>query len=669
MGMTIGKKLYVGFGSILLLSSIVFVVNLSAIFREHSVQDKAAATLRNVQTIESVRYQMMQARLDLRNLLLSGDPALEAQTNKQEADLMDYLAQAEANTKSKILRHALVQVGAIEEDWNHNFAQPLIDKRHQVDSGNTTVSDLQVYYLEKTPGAWVKKSVKVLDSANSEIRHSLEIANASAARARSISTIGSSAGMIIAILLGLGIAFYTARSISEPLDHLIEVAHEIGSAGDLDHQIDIHRDDEIGKLANNFRSMVTHLKRMADVSASVSRGDLGLEVEPLSKRDTMATAFAHMARGLREIVRRVRDTAAQVAAGANQMAAASEETAKISVQAASAIDEVTSTMHEMSINVQNVVKNTQVQASSVAEPSASIEQMVASIQRVADTAKLLVDISHRSREEARVGMETMDKATNGLNRASQAIQASAEIIDVLGRRADSIGKIIEVIDDLAEQTNLLALNAAIEAARAGEHGLGFAVVAEEVRKLAEKSTQSTKEISELIQGIQKEAREAVENMEKSTAMVQDGLSLNKDLSLALDKISDVVSEVYKYSQEIGAATMEQSSGSSQIAKATNRLTEITQEINSSVEEQASGAQAVVRAMERMRELVQQSTSSSTELAAAAEQMSKLSRQLLESMDRFVLEDAYAEHRRSNAYRPVPSHERHAPAEYAEPVRA
>src|SRR6202007_2248802 len=136
---------------------------------------------------------------------------------------------------------------------------------------------------------------------------------------------------------------------------------------------------------------------------------------------------------------------------------------------------------------------------------------------------------------------------------------------------------------------------------------------------------------------QKEAREAVENMEKSTSMVQEGLVLNKDLSAALEKISAVVSEVYKFSQEIGAATTEQSSGSSQIAKATNRLTEITQEINSSVEEQASGSQAVVRAMEKMRELVQQSTSSSTELAAAAEQMSKLSRNLLDSMDRFVLD--------------------------------
>ena len=207
----------------------------------------------------------------------------------------------------------------------------------------------------------------------------------------------------------------------------------------------------------------------------------------------------------------------------------------------------------------------------------------------------------------------------------------------MGHRADDIGKIIEVIDDLAEQTNLLALNAAIEAARAGEHGLGFAVVADEVRKLAEKSTQSTKEIADLIQSIQREARQAVENMERSTRIVEEGLTLGNDLGSALHKISNVVTEVYKFSQEIGAATNEQSVGSTQIAKATGRLTEITQEINSSVEEQASGAQAVVRAMDKMRELVQQSASSSTELSAAAEQMLKLSRNLLDSMDRFVLE--------------------------------
>jgi methyl-accepting chemotaxis protein len=326
-------------------------------------------------------------------------------------------------------------------------------------------------------------------------------------------------------------------------------------------------------------------------------------------------------------------------------------------------------MHEMSVNVQNVVKNTQVQAASVAETSASIDQMVTSIQRVADTAKVLLDIANRSREEVVSGIATMEKATDGLNRTNQAIQSSAEIINVLGHRADDIGKIVEVIDDLAEQTNLLALNAAIEAARAGEHGLGFAVVADEVRKLAEKSTQSTKEIADLIQSIQREAKQAVENMERSTRIVEEGLSLGNDLGTALHKISNVVTEVYKFSQEIGAATNEQSAGSTQIGKATSRLMEITQEINSAVEEQASGAQAVVRAMDKMRELVQQSASSSTELSAAAEQMLKLSRQLLDSMDRFVLDRS--EERPTHNYRPTrrEADGRRAPsAEYAELTR-
>jgi methyl-accepting chemotaxis protein len=271
--------------------------------------------------------------------------------------------------------------------------------------------------------------------------------------------------------------------------------------------------------------------------------------------------------------------------------------------------------------------------------------MVASIQRVADSAKVLLDISGLSREEVTSGIGTMQKTTEGLNRINGSIVSSASIITSLGERADNIGKIIEVIDDISEQTNLLALNAAIEAARAGEHGLGFAVVADEVRKLAEKSATSTKEIGELIGSIQNEARRAVDNMEKSTDIVNQGLELGNDLSLALHKISNVVTDVYKFAQEIRAATNEQSRGSSQIGKATSRLNEITHEISSSVEEQAGGTRSVVHAMERMREMVQQSTSSSTELAASAEQMSKMAGSLLESMDRFVLEDHQQESRK------------------------
>ncbi len=664
--MTIRKRLVWGFGAVLAVVAFLLIVNIFAVARQYATQGAVRSTLGDVQTIESVRYQLIENRLTLSTYLLSGDLRDQDKTTRGISQLEGLLRDGETKASDAGLRTALSRVEENERSWADQFAKEMMDKRHQVDAGDATVSDLQIFYLQHDPASWTTRSVSLLDAARQSVERAQDDSNASASAATLWSGAISIAGTLFAVVLGGIIAVRTEKSITQPLAHLIEVARKIGDSGDLDQSIDIHRRDEVGLLAENFNKMIVHLKEMASVSAAIAEGKLFVAVQPRSKQDTMSKAFARMTHGLRELVRQVRDSASQVASAAGQMASASDESAKISVQAASAIDEVTSTMHEMSVNVQNVVKNTQMQGSNVAETSASIDEMVTSIQRVADTAKLLVEISHRSREEARTGMITMEKATEGLNRTSQSIQASSAIIDALGRRADDIGKIIEVIDDLAEQTNLLALNAAIEAARAGEHGLGFAVVAEEVRKLAEKSTQSTKEISELIQGIQKEAQEAVENMEKSTAMVGEGLALNKDLSLALDKISDVVSEVYKFSQEIGAATTEQSSGSAQIAKATNRLTEITQEINSSVEEQASGAQAVVRSMERMRELVQQSTSSSTELAAAAEQMSKLSRSLLESMDRFAVEDAHGDQRRRAPRRLVPEPEQ---PEYAEMVES
>jgi methyl-accepting chemotaxis protein len=647
----------------------LLLVNVVAGIRESSARKDASTALESVRAIEAVRHQIMLNRLNLNNFLLSGDPRDEEKVTHGLQELTDVMKRGESQAGSDVLRAALIQVERTEASWADNFAKPLLAKRHQVDSGDATVSDLQIFYLQKDPASWLVKSSAVLDQSSVDITKFQDDSNKSAATVSKFISLLTTLGTLAAVLAGLFVAFYTAKSITEPLTHLITVAREIGDSGDLDQNIDIHRNDEIGALATTFNNMVAYLKEMAGVSMAVAEGDLCVEVVPRSRRDTLGNAFLRMSHGLQELVRTTRESASQVAAGSSQVAGAADESAKVSVQASSAIEEVTSTMHEMSINVQNVVKNTQVQASSVAETSASIDEMVTSINRVADTAKVLLDIANRSREEVVNGIATMEKATDGLNRTNHAIQSSAEIINVLGHRADDIGKIIEVIDDLAEQTNLLALNAAIEAARAGEHGLGFAVVADEVRKLAEKSTQSTKEIADLIQSIQREARQAVENMERSTRIVEEGLTLGNDLGSALHKISNVVTEVYKFSQEIGAATSEQSVGSTQIAKATGRLTEITQEINSAVEEQASGAQAVVRAMDKMRELVQQSASSSTELSAAAEQMLKLSRNLLDSMDRFVLEQntpqAGGPRRESAEGRRKRNSHREREAEYAE----
>jgi len=642
---TIGGKLYLGFGLIMAIVIGSFLFNWLAVRHEQATRalyKKSIAMVENLSRLDKARNAN---RLFLRNFLLNGDRREADALSKGESDVDGMIAEIKnglAMDDSTRARQLLDQLADSERDWARIFAAPLMEKRRQVDTGSATVAELQIAYLQATPTPEQKqKEEQPLVQLDGMVKAANLAAEESDSNAATMITVVTLGGLLIVVLLSASISWRVAKSITVPLSQLITVAGQIGNAGDLEQEVNIKGEDEVAQLARTFNNMVQYLREMAGISEAIAGGDLSVEINPRSSRDTLGKAFREMTLGLRNLVKNVRDSAAQVASGSNQVASASDESAKISVQAASAIDEVTSTMHEMSINVQNMVKSTQMQASNVSETSASIDEMVASIQRVADTAKVLLDISQRSRDEVHNGINTMEKATDGLSRINASIGSSAEIISALGQRADDIGKIIEVIDDLAEQTNLLALNAAIEAARAGEHGLGFAVVADEVRKLAEKSAQSTREISELIQSIQKEARKAVDNMEKSTSIVNEGISLGGDLSGALKKISSVVSEVYKFAQEIGAATNEQSHGSSQIAKATTRLNEITHEINSSVEEQASGAQAVVRAMEKMRELVQRSSSGSTELAASAEQMSKMSRSMLEAMDRFVLENMQA----------------------------
>jgi methyl-accepting chemotaxis protein len=633
---TIRTKLYLGFGAVLAVVLVMFAIGAFSPWwmNQETVQARLKRSIDSTRFVRNLRSQMLRNRASLATFLLSGTTPDLDEFNKGRQDFAGFARQVLNEPISEDQKTGVNAAVEAERNWHKNEVQPLIDKRR--DAGRSLES-FHADFLSRQHSDWDDNIDKALLQAETSSQAEIDAErkqdeDAGERAIHSLMYVG-----IFALLLGCAIAYFTAKSITEPVKQLMKVARDIGESGDLEQSFVLERKDEIGELAATFQNMIHSLKDMAAITVAVAGGDLTASITPRSKNDTLMLAFSCMTDSLRSMVKSVRDSATQVATGSSQVADASDNAAKVNVQASSAIDEVTSTMHEMSVNVQNMVKNTQTQAISVSETSASIDQMVASIQRVADTSKVLLDISQRSREEVHQGIATMEKTLDGLGRINGSIQTAGQIIDALGKRADSIDNIVEVIDDLAEQTNLLALNAAIEAARAGEHGAGFAVVADEVRKLAEKSAASAKEISDLIASIQNEARQAVDKMEKSTTIVNEGLSLGNDLQAALRKISNVVTEVYKFAQEIGAATSEQSHGSTQIAKATTRLNEITHEINSSVEEQAAGAQAVVRAMEKMRELIAQTTVGSTELAASAEQMSKMSRNLLETMDRFVLE--------------------------------
>jgi methyl-accepting chemotaxis protein len=443
--------------------------------------------------------------------------------------------------------------------------------------------------------------------------------------------------LVVALSITIPVMLAVKRSITTSIHQAGVAANEIGQGKLSRVPAAQKRNDEIARLNNSIGGIADYFQDIAALSTAIAGGDLSVEVKPRSREDALSYAFGEMTAGLRRIVRSVRAAADQVAAGAEQVATASRETAQASVQASSSIDELAGAMAEMNANVRSVTRNAQMQADSVMETSQAIEKMVASFLAVASNVMVLCDMSDRSRDEVRAGIAIAGKASDGLKHINTSISSTAEIVAAVGERAESIGNIVEVIDDIAEQTNLLALNAAIEAARAGEHGLGFAVVADEVRKLAEKSAQSTKEINDLIRSIQEEARRAVRNMEQSTAIVGDGMKIGLELTQALEKIAQVVSEFNRIAQEIGTATSEQSDVSSRIAQATSRLNEITHEISSAVQEQAQGTESAVKALERMRGTVQSVSSSTVELAATAEQMIKMSKLTLNAVEGFTLE--------------------------------
>jgi methyl-accepting chemotaxis protein len=443
--------------------------------------------------------------------------------------------------------------------------------------------------------------------------------------------------ILASVALSAVIGTIITRGIAGPVREIASVAGKI-ALGDIDHVIAMERKDEIGTLAQSFREMIVYMKGMAGAAEEIAEGDLRSDVTPKSDKDALGNAFKKMISGLRGMVAEIRAGASQIASATTQIAATAEESSKNNDSTSTSVEETTATMHEMSANIQSVAKNSQSQASSVTETSSSIEQMVTSIQRIAGTVKQLADISQNAKKAVDGSLDAVDKSVKGTDEINRAIARASDTISALGSRAEDIGKIVDVIDDIAEQTNLLALNAAIEAARAGEQGMGFAVVAEEVRKLAERSVKSTKEISELITGIQKEAQEAVRQMEKSTQTVEKGVELSRKVENTLQDISGSVTEVDRYAREIGAATQEQSSGSTQIARAAENLREVTHEITSATDEQATAAEQIVKTMEKMREMVQQNAAASVQLASSAEELSAQAERFQQIVGKFVVDD-------------------------------
>lgn len=280
------------------------------------------------------------------------------------------------------------------------------------------------------------------------------------------------------------------------------------------------------------------------------------------------------------------DEAGQTAKSFNELMAALQQTLG---QVLDSVAKVSDAAQSLSAASGQVAAGSSSQSEATSSMAAAVEEMTVSINHVSDSAREAVEISRKSGKLSTEGGEVIQKAAAEMSQIAETVRHTAKTIEELGQQSNQISSIVQVIKDVADQTNLLALNAAIEAARAGEQGRGFAVVADEVRKLAERTTKATAEITQMIGAIQHSAQAAVSTMDSAVGQVSGGVALANQAGSAIVQIKDGAERVVGVVNDISSALAEQSSASNDIAGQVEKVAQMTEENNAAAAETANAA--------------------------------------------------------------------------------
>jgi methyl-accepting chemotaxis protein len=308
------------------------------------------------------------------------------------------------------------------------------------------------------------------------------------------------------------------------------------------------------------------LAKMSDISRDIAKGEGDLTKRvPAEGNDEIA----HMGKYFNEFIEKLQQMIKKVAHVTDKVASASVE---------------------LSATAEEISKGTDTLTSRASQTAAAVEEMNATVGQVAQNSGKAASLAQDTVKTAQEGGTVVSSTISGMQQLSEAVSNSATIISDLGKSSDQIGEIVRTIEDIADQTNLLALNAAIEAARAGEQGRGFAVVADEVRKLAERTTKATKEIGDMIRQIQHDTRGAVDSMQQGTQKVTAGVDLVNKTGEALSQIVRMVSESADMIRQIAVASEQQSVATQQIASDIENVAKVTKESSSGAHESAKASQ-------------------------------------------------------------------------------
>jgi len=436
------------------------------------------------------------------------------------------------------------------------------------------------------------------------------------------------------------------RMVLAPVTRVAGRVRDIAEGeGDLTARITVNYQDEIGDMARWFNKFVDKLHEVMAKVSRTSKDVKSVSEQVLSGTNMISEGADVQMRSVETTagaVRTVNDSIHHVAQNATSLSTMAEESAVAILQMSSSIDEIarsasilsttvedsTASILELSSSIQEIDQNVGRLNTAAEDTATSMSEIDASIKQIRSNVIDTVELSQGVTDDAERGRRATEMTIQGINKIQVYSKQVNEVINGLKSRTESIGKILNVIDEVAEQTNLLALNAAIIAAQSGEHGKSFAVVAQEIKELADRTATSTKEIHGIIRDLQEESKNAVLAINRGTKSVEEGAQLAGEAGSALNKILESSRQSTDRIQEIARATEEQTKGVRRVAEAMRQVTEMVQQIARATHDQFKGSEQIISSTEKMKDIA-------TNVKNATREQSVGNKQINEIVDRFT----------------------------------